>query len=239
MMRDDFTQKTKLALQHRVGNCCSNPDCRRKTTGPNSDHSKASSIGVACHITAASKNGPRYDSDLSSEDRTSVLNGIWLCESCAKMIDVDVVRYPVELLYSWKHQAEAIAKYEYEGQDVPPELLHNGYYCPYCETFVKEGITFCKGCHADICYGLTPKEKGESAKSWGMIGLVSSMLLFMLAPQFLNGVFGFSIQPFFGSGIFAIIFTAVFSFSLMLFMPEREHRERLKQNPRFFKARSY
>lgn len=170
-MRDDFTQKTKLALQHRVGNCCSNPDCRRKTTGPNSDHNKASSIGVACHITAASPNGPRYDADLLPEERKSVLNGIWLCESCSKMIDVDVERYPVELLYGWKHQAEAIAKYEYEGKEVPPELLYDGCFCPYCETFVKKGITFCKGCHSDICYGLTPSEKAESAKSWGVLGL--------------------------------------------------------------------
>ncbi|WP_262501066.1 hypothetical protein [Pseudoalteromonas fuliginea] len=155
------------------------------------------------------------------------------------MIDVDVVRYPVELLYGWKHQAEAIAKYEYEGQDVPLELLYSGYNCPYCETFVKEGITFCKGCHADICYGLTPKEKGETAKSWGMVGLGSCMVLFMFVPEFLNGIFGFSIQSFFGNAFFSLGFTAVLSFLLMIFMPEHEHKKRLKENPRFFKARSY
>ncbi|MDB1122241.1 hypothetical protein [Vibrio algarum] len=238
-MRDDFTQKTRLTLQHRVGCSCSNPDCRRKTTGPNSDISKASSIGVACHITAASPNGPRYDQDLSKEERKSILNGIWLCEICSKMIDVDVNKYPVELLYRWKHQAEAIAKYEYEGKEIPPELLSEGFYCPYCETFVKEGVMFCKGCHSDICYGLTPSEKSESAKSWGCIGLMVGFGLFVVVPVMIKSLLGWSVSDYWGIGIYAFVITMASSFALMLIMPEKEHKERLKLPPRFFKNLSY
>lgn len=238
-MRDDFTQKTKLTLQHRVGNCCSNPGCRRKTTGPNSDLNKASNIGVACHITAASKNGPRYDADFSQEERKSILNGIWLCENCAKMIDVDCEIYPVESLYAWKHQSEAVAKYEYEGKDVPTELLFKGYYCPYCETFSKDGIKVCKGCHADICYGMTPSEKVESAKSWGVLGLMGGLAVFMILPMFLRSSFGWAVPDFLGSGMYAIGITAICSFSLMCFMPDRENRKILKSPPRFFKKISY
>ncbi|MBT2946346.1 hypothetical protein PO25_00480 [Vibrio anguillarum] len=238
-MRDDFTQKTKLALQLRVGNCCSNPSCLRKTTGPNSDCSKASSIGVACHITAASIGGPRYDKRLSSDERKSVLNGIWLCESCAKMIDVDVDEFPVELLYFWKTRAEAIAKYEYEGKETPPELLYEGYTCPICGTFVKDGLTVCLGCKADICYGLTPKEKMESATTWGCLGLFVGMLVFLVLPQILRSSFGWSIPEFWGIGIYAIAITLISSFALMVFVPDLEDRDRLKLPPRFFKARSY
>jgi hypothetical protein len=238
-MREDFTQKTKLVLQHRVGNCCSNLDCRRRTSGPNSDRSKASSIGVACHITAASPNGPRYDADLSKEERKSILNGIWLCETCAKMIDIDAELYPVESLYAWKHQAEAVAKYEYEGKDIPSELLFNGYYCPYCESFAKEGIRVCKGCHSDICYGLTPSEKAQSSKSWGMLGLMGGMGIFMFLPLILRSAFGWSVPDFLGFGTYAIIITVVCSMALMVFMPEKEHKKRLKSPPRFFKKLSY
>lgn len=104
--RDDFSQKTKDILCERVGGKCSNPYCRRETKGPHSNSHKRVSIGQAAHITAASKGGPRYDSDLSSEERKSIDNGIWLCDVCAKMIDSDEAHYSVELLRVWKSQAE-------------------------------------------------------------------------------------------------------------------------------------
>ncbi|WP_315920227.1 hypothetical protein [Vibrio fluvialis] len=238
-MRDDFTKNTKTNLQNRAGSCCSNPDCLRKTNGPNSDYTKASNIGVASHITAASEGGPRYDPVLSSEERKSILNGIWLCESCAKMIDVDEDEYPVELLYSWKYKAEAIAKYNYEGKEVPPELLHKGYHCPFCGTFVKDELITCLGCKADICYGLTPKEKMESMKTWGMYGLVGGLLLFIILPQLLRDMFGLPIPDFLGLGIYAIAVTGIGAFALMVFMPDFEHKNKLKEPPRFFKKLSY
>jgi hypothetical protein len=46
-------------------------------------------LGVAAHITAASPDGPRYDQNLSSEQRKSPDNGIWLCQNCAKLVDND------------------------------------------------------------------------------------------------------------------------------------------------------
>lgn len=104
--RDDFSQKTKDILCERVGGKCSNPDCRCETKGPHSDLWKRVSKGQAAHITAASEGGPRYDPNISSEQRKSIDNGIWLCNSCAKMIDSDEIQYPVELLRYWKSKAE-------------------------------------------------------------------------------------------------------------------------------------
>lgn len=104
--RDDFSQKTKDILCERVGGKCSNPDCRCETKGPHSDLRKRVSKGVAAHITAASEGGPRYDPNISSEQRKSIDNGIWLCNSCATMIDSDEIQYPVELLRFWKSKAE-------------------------------------------------------------------------------------------------------------------------------------
>ena len=104
--RDDFSQKVKDILCERVGGKCSNPDCRHETKGPHSDSKKRVSIGQAAHITAASKGGPRYNPNMTSEQRRDIENGIWLCDSCAKMIDSDESQYPVELLKMWKSMAE-------------------------------------------------------------------------------------------------------------------------------------
>jgi hypothetical protein len=114
-MRDDFDSSTKLTLAKRVGFRCSNPSCRKPTSGPQSVPTKAINIGVAAHITAASQGGPRYDRNLSSSKRKSIENGIWLCQSCAKLVDSDPERYTVEVLLQWKRTAERMALLEVES----------------------------------------------------------------------------------------------------------------------------
>jgi hypothetical protein len=64
---------------------------------------------VAAHITAASSGGARYDASLSPQQRSSIENGIWLCETCAKEIDDAADLYTVELLRYWKQNAERSA----------------------------------------------------------------------------------------------------------------------------------
>ncbi|EAR11838.1 hypothetical protein PI23P_10912 [Polaribacter irgensii 23-P] len=105
-MRDDFTTKTKDIMAKRVGFTCSNPECQMLTVGPNSDENKNTSIGVAAHITAASKKGPRYDENLSSKERQGITNGVWLCQSCSVLIDRDTGKFSIELLKKWRDNAE-------------------------------------------------------------------------------------------------------------------------------------
>jgi hypothetical protein len=108
--RDDFRQNVKRTLANRVGLECSNPDCRAHTSGPQTDASKALNVGVAAHITAAAKGGPRFDPTLADKERAGASNGIWLCQTCAHMVDGDPVAYPAYLLRGWKAQAEHEAK---------------------------------------------------------------------------------------------------------------------------------
>lgn len=122
-IRDDFTQATLDTLAKRVGVRCSNPGCRQLTTGPRSDTTKIVNIGVGAHITAATSNGPRYDESLSSDERKSPDNGIWLCQNCAKLIDNDPARYTIESIKGWKQQAENAALIEIEGGVSLPENL--------------------------------------------------------------------------------------------------------------------
>jgi energy-coupling factor transporter ATP-binding protein EcfA2 len=111
---DDFSPKTIETLAKRVGYRCSNPHCPKWTIGPHTELTKTVNIGVAAHITAAAPGGKRYDASLSSEQRKSIKNGVWLCQSCSKLIDSDEQQYPVDLLRSWKHQAERRAQSEVE-----------------------------------------------------------------------------------------------------------------------------
>lgn len=109
-MGDDFSGPAKKALASRVGNLCSNPECRALTSGPQEDPAKALNIGVAAHVTAASPGGPRYDPELLPEERSGPSNGIWLCQNCGKLVDNDPARFTVDLLRGWKATAEAEAK---------------------------------------------------------------------------------------------------------------------------------
>jgi len=109
-MADDFSDPVKRVLASRVGNLCSNPECRALTSGPQDDPTKAVNVGVAAHITAASPGGARYDPELLPEERSGPGNGIWLCQNDAKLIDNDAARFTVEVLSKWKSDAETEAR---------------------------------------------------------------------------------------------------------------------------------
>jgi hypothetical protein len=97
-------------MAERVGYRCSNPTCRRLTSRPHpTDAAEVIRAGVAAHITAASSGGARYDASLSPQQRSSIENGIWLCEVCAKEIDDAADLYTKELLRHWKQNAERSA----------------------------------------------------------------------------------------------------------------------------------
>lgn len=106
-MRDDFSPRTITILFKRARAKCSNPACRRETFEAHSEEDKAINIGVAAHITAAAPGGPRYDQTLSSAERKSIHNAIWLCGTCNNLVDSDAPKYTVELLRLWKTVAEA------------------------------------------------------------------------------------------------------------------------------------
>ena len=114
MMRDDFKPSTINLLANRVGWKCSNPECRRTTRGAGTEPNEIINISVAAHITAAAKGGPRYDNNMTSQERKAYENGIWLCQSCSKLIDSDVQRYSTDKLKKWKEISEQMAVLELE-----------------------------------------------------------------------------------------------------------------------------
>lgn len=104
--RDDFSPATIRKIKEMAGDVCSMPSCRVITGGSKKLRDNSFSIGVAAHICAASPGGPRYDLRMSKEERKSYENGIWLCQTHSRMIDVDPARFPVDQLNIWKEEAE-------------------------------------------------------------------------------------------------------------------------------------
>ncbi len=103
----DFSKPTIEALAKRAAQTCSNPDCRKATSGPHTDDGKAVIVGEAAHIKGARPTSKRFDPDMTDEQRAKASNGIWLCGVCAKLIDSDEPRFPVDLLRRWKVEHEA------------------------------------------------------------------------------------------------------------------------------------
>lgn len=95
----------KRKLAEHAGYGCSRPDCQAPTAGPHTDPAKSQNVGVAAHITAASKGGPRYDDTLTPQQRRSASNGIWMCRTHGTEVDNDADAFPVELLREWKRGA--------------------------------------------------------------------------------------------------------------------------------------
>ncbi|WP_147425619.1 hypothetical protein [Mucilaginibacter gracilis] len=63
-------------------------------------------LGQAAHICAAAVGGPRYQPNMTPEERSSPENGIWLCNMHARAVDLDEITYPAPVLKAWKNAAE-------------------------------------------------------------------------------------------------------------------------------------
>lgn len=117
--RDSFSQTTRTKLAERAGFICSNPECNKITIGPcHSNIEYSVNVGVAAHIHAASKLGPRYNENQTPEERSSIDNAIWLCGSCSYLIDKNNgAGYSDVWLKNWKQRHESLIV----------ELLESGY----------------------------------------------------------------------------------------------------------------
>ena len=90
------------------GKCCK---CRELTIWAHpTNQEKCILIGEAAHITAAAKDGPRYDEKMSQAERKSAKNGIWLCRNCHKVVDDDKKTFTVDELRKMKKEAEECVK---------------------------------------------------------------------------------------------------------------------------------
>jgi hypothetical protein len=124
--RDDFLDSVKIQLAGRVGWVCSFPGCGQSTAGPSRDsEEKMIKNGIAAHIRAAAKGGPRYDENMTPEQRRHINNGIWMCPTHGSLIDKEETAYTTEQIRAWKINAEASAarQLEYKQPFFPPQIF--------------------------------------------------------------------------------------------------------------------
>lgn len=118
--RADFSERTRRLLAQRAAFRCSNPQCGALTIGPGVGHDDISDTGTAAHIFAAASGGPRGTGGLSAQERSDISNGIWMCATCGRLIDVNAGnRYSASLLRSWKDLHEHRTRLEQAGQTQP------------------------------------------------------------------------------------------------------------------------
>lgn len=105
---DRFKQTVIATLARRAANQCANPDCGALTSGPSSDPHDSVNVGEAAHIYGANPGSARYEPTMTSVDRSSITNAIWLCGNCHKLIDDDPNKYPSGLLFEWQRAHEQV-----------------------------------------------------------------------------------------------------------------------------------
>jgi hypothetical protein len=103
-----FSDAVRHELCIEADGWCSAPDCRVRTGYFVKSESIAAGDGA--HIVAESYYGPRGNSPLTPEQRSFAQNGLWLCPTCHRKVDLIYPgNYDVEMLSMWKQQAKGLA----------------------------------------------------------------------------------------------------------------------------------
>ena len=103
-----FSDAVRHELCIEADGWCSAPDCRVRTGYFVKSESIAAGDGA--HIVAESDSGPRGNSPLTPEQRSFAQNGLWLCPTCHRKVDlIYPANYDVETLSRWKQEAKGFA----------------------------------------------------------------------------------------------------------------------------------
>jgi len=114
--RHGFTSTTRHVIASRAGYRCSYPGCQKLTLGPAVAPDQYEDTGFASHIHAASLRGPRGQGGLKPAQLKHASNGIWMCGAHENLIDKKSgVRFPVNVLQSWKALHEYRTSFEHSG----------------------------------------------------------------------------------------------------------------------------
>lgn len=99
-----YKPSTVRRLDTLSGNECAHPNCSKRLIAEDG----VSIISKICHIAAASEEGPRYDKDMTDDDRRGYDNLILLCDEHHVIIDnkLNEKTYTTILLKTWKNDHE-------------------------------------------------------------------------------------------------------------------------------------
>ncbi len=106
--RDPVPSSQEKVVITRSGNSCAYPSCGVELVAEGQHPSDlAKPVGKVAHICAASPGGPRYDPNMSTVERGSASNLMYLCGTHHDAIDSQLHHHTVEFLREAKRQHEA------------------------------------------------------------------------------------------------------------------------------------
>lgn len=99
-----YKPSTIRRLDTLSGNECAHPNCIKKLIAEDG----ISIISKICHIAAASEGGPRFDENMTDDERRGFNNLILLCDEHHVIVDnkENEIQYTTPLLKSWKSAHE-------------------------------------------------------------------------------------------------------------------------------------
>lgn len=103
-----YKPSTVRRLDILSGNQCASPDCTRKLIARDGE----TIVSKICHIEADSPDGPRYNENMTDDERRHYNNLVLLCDECHRIIDnkENESNYSVQLLKSWKTNHENLVQ---------------------------------------------------------------------------------------------------------------------------------
>lgn len=156
MARDNFTPSTKSALARNVHFRCVYPGCPLVTHASTPDGDNIN-VGNAAHISAASPGGPRFDDELTPQQRRAYDNGAWLCATHANLVDADPARFPGEELKNWQRKMESSARDAIYGAPLAANFVFSEI-CSKLELFLKACRKISLSIYNDPKYLHIPRE---------------------------------------------------------------------------------
>lgn len=106
MAQSQFSKSVRMTLARRAYYICSNPACRTLTLSLVDDEAPIAAYkGKPTPICASHARGARHDPTMTTNQRKSIENAIFLCSRCADMVSRNKGgKYPEQLLRDWKEQ---------------------------------------------------------------------------------------------------------------------------------------
>ncbi|MBS2036072.1 hypothetical protein JST97_13870 [bacterium] len=117
-------EKDLKLLFGRSAFLCGWPGCGKSCCTPDKARDSATLTGQIAHIHAKNTNGPRFNPLLDPKQVDRYDNLIWMCTEHHPIIDNkhNELKYPADLLRSWKADLEASVRKRVAEMDVPEEV---------------------------------------------------------------------------------------------------------------------
>ena len=130
MPRDKISEKDIKILITKARGTCSFPGCCKQLVGSSTSPDNDVFLGKMAHIIADSRQGPRGDSGLTSEERKKHTNLILLCQEHHDIVDQQIHTYSVPVLRQMKRDHEERTQLSYnETEQVRTTSVSETVFC--------------------------------------------------------------------------------------------------------------